>query len=490
MVNLNILFYTDHQSMLLPNSNHGITILESLLKNRKPFFVDTLDVKLINRFEVPQKPNKLTKDLLDQYDEIWFFGKYQAKVNGQFRKPYGGPENELDRDEIVALGKWMEKGGVLITGDHSQINLPLDGTNKAKIYCRGRALGLHIPRARRLRAWEDAPDLYEKSFNTLVKFMGREPAKDFELQEDEMPQTIDLTLFGLDGSPHPIFQGKRKTIKIFPDHMHEGAVRVLTKEDDLNDLKELIGEEWPMLDGKLHEPKIVAHGLDNRTNPPQRLGVVAVYDGDPVKRGRIIADSSWHHYVNVNLKNFGDSGEDSDLDLMAQFYSNLAVWLAPLDKRKEMSHAMFNWLAEHPDIEEEIGSHVTRIGEAGSYYLSQVATGCEVNELIQAAFPNAPGADSEPLLFPSKSLRLADLPSQELVLGSVINKFQRRAFTVVPLETSDAEPDPILKMTDDDLAAQGLEEALRLHTEKANTVPDVARRNLRAYRNAITRDEG
>ena len=489
MPSLNILFYTDHVSMLLPDGNHGISRLKNLLENRQPAFVTIRPITVTNRFEDSQHPNRLTDELLNQFDEIWIFGKYQAKVNGKFGEQYGGPENELDDDEVRALGKWTKKGGVLITGDHSQINLPRDGSNIDKIYCRGRALGHRVPRARRLRVWEGAPMRDTENFNTLVKVGDKDPDKHFELQNDSTPQKIKLVAFGLDASPHPIFQGKRQTIEIFPDHMHEGEA-VAPNEEELAKIPELIEEEWPKVNGKLHEPKIAAYGFDKRSTPPQQRGVIAVYDGDPVERGRIVADSSWHHYVNTNLSEFADDGDDSTMDLMAQFYSNLAVWLAPREIRKEMSRAMFKWLTTHPDVEEEIGSSATRLGEAGLYYLTQVATRCEINELIHAAFPDTPGAGREPLLFPSENLGLTFLPSQELVLGSIIDQFQRQAFTVVPLETSDAAPDPMLEMSDDELAAEGLGEAFRLHAERVNRIAYATHRNSKTYMSAIKRDAG
>lgn len=491
MPSLNILFYTDHESVSLPYGDHGVSTLKQLLETRKPAFLDALTITVMNRFEDPQNPHKFTGDLLKGFHEVWIFGKHQANVNGAFSKVYGGPENEPDDDEVRALAEWMKTGGVLMTGDHSQINLPNDGTDPKKIYCRGKALGYRVPRARELRIWEgrptNNPDLKE-SFNTLVKVGEKDPDTNPELQRDKTPQKIELALLGLASSPHPIFLGMRQTIDILPDHMHEGAVddKLNKDSDESKKVEELIGKEWPEVNGKTQEPVIIAYGFDKRSLPPTRGAVVAVYDGDPVSVGRIVADSSWHHYINENLRRLADSGDDSDLDLMAQFYSNLVVWLAPLEIRKEMAHAMFNWLATHPDVEEEIGNSTTRIGAVGLYYLSKFATQCQVNELIQAVSPSTPqDADGMPLMFPSERDGATHLPSQELVLGSVVEQFQRRVFTVTPLETSDVAPDPILSMSDEALAANGLVAAYRLHADKINEIASSSRRNLDTFMRAI-----
>jgi hypothetical protein len=143
MSKLAVLFYTDHASVADPGGIHSLATLKGLLESSRPTFVDVFTIEILNRFVDMQNPHKLTKTLLDRFNEIWFFGKYQATVDGAFSPQYGGLDNELDAGEVQALGVWMEekRGGVLITGDHSQINLPEHGSATNKLYCRGRALG-------------------------------------------------------------------------------------------------------------------------------------------------------------------------------------------------------------------------------------------------------------------------------------------------------------------------------------------------------------
>jgi hypothetical protein len=64
---------------------------------------------------------------------------------------------------------------------------------------------------------------------------------------------------------------------------------------------------------------------------PFRIGaiyyIVIAYDGSIAGVGRIVADSTWHHHMNVNLKGFPPG--DSMIAQFARFYVNLAVWLSP-----------------------------------------------------------------------------------------------------------------------------------------------------------------
>ena len=66
--------------------------------------------------------------------------------------------------------------------------------------------------------------------------------------------------------------------------------------------------------------------------------------------------------MNVNLLRLDESTDDSDLNLIGQFFSNLAVWLAPLTVRQEMSRDMFEWVASHTEVREERGHSDAVIG--------------------------------------------------------------------------------------------------------------------------------
>ena len=73
-------------------------------------------------------------------------------------------------------------------------------------------------------------------------------------------------------------------------------------------------------------------------------------------------------------------------DQIGQFFSNLVVWLALLATRRAMARSMFIWLATHPLMMEEISSGPLDIGNLSLQLLRQVASDCEIHELLVAAY--------------------------------------------------------------------------------------------------------
>jgi hypothetical protein len=424
-----------------------------------------------NRVHADNKLDDVLRKELEQtgqpFDEIWFFGLHQANKErvsfGAFR---GGPESELTESEVVALRKWMEVegegavgGGVLMAGDHGHPR-PEDtspGTNPLcpdssagqEFLGRGRAIGRCVPRAGQLRRWEGAPTNREEDrFNTV------EPRG---AQSDKFPQKLILRNLDAagdpdpDGQPHPIFAYRPGVwIDVFPDHIHEGTV-VLPENFD--------PDVWR---GQVR-PHVVAYGIDKRNS--KLLDLVMTYNGDLVGVGRIVADASWHHYFNINLRNFRlPADEGSNADKIGQFYGNLAAWLCPRRKRREMACAMLWRLATYTMLMEEPGK-VMNIGREAYGILSQVAPPCEINEMIQAFMPGQFGA----LAFPTRGLTLSHLPSQELLLGYVLNEYHQE---MIRAESSDGpyEPRGVDRVIDSGVVSAFTKQAELLGMEAAKTL--------------------
>ena len=453
MTTINILIYTDSKDFS-PISGDGdlrVSKLKELLEMKRQGFAE-FKLEVINRYEnfvqpqIPEKPKtiqKLTSELLNRFDEVWFFGWYQSNVDQEFEETYGGRENELDDKEVEQLTKWMTCGGVLMTGDHS-LHAPggKDTDPRDTFLCLGRALGHRVPRAGRLRKWEGPPTINaDDSFNTLVR-----TGVSSDLQADAVPQTLRLTRSHPNSPPHPIFLGERRTIDVFPDHGHEG--KLIPPELDCN---------WPPFDekdaSKKPGPEFVASGCDKRSC--QSSPVLAVYDGDNLGVGRIVADSSWHHYVNVNLSGFTDVSQDSTLDLLAQFFHNLALYLAPRSKREQMSRDLIAWLVQHPAVKEERGNDPVIVGKIALHNLSQITTGFEIEELFHLAVAGQMTADRQRATFSSVASERSLIPSLELVMGSIINRYYRAASD--RLSPDVAKTAAISK--DEDIIAAGLEDA-------------------------------
>ena len=437
---IRVLIYTDDPEMVGEDGIFGISELRSQLAAHPPAFARIELSSVISR-NSDASPNhhadhkiddELSKHPDQPYHEVWFFGVHQAnKPEYKLKFPGGGgPRSELEPDEIAALEDWMcvdqkdgSKGiGVLVSGDHADPppdEQPISGPDKfcppdiphKRFLGLGRALGKRIPRAGLLRKWEGPPThCVEDSFNTLF------PPPD---QMDPRPQRLILPRFdeygnpSPAGDPHELFRGRGSDwISVLPDHQHEGAVIVPNKFPT---------EVWPRCHDTQPIPRVIAYGTDRRTGC--RLNILAAYNGDAAGVGRIISDSSWHHYFNVNLKFLSARHLHMPAaDQIGQFFSNLVVWLAPLAIRRAMARSMFIWLATHPLMMEEISSGPLNIGNLSLQLLRQVASDCEIHELLVAACPQTLRQRFETFNF-SHEPKMSQLPTVEVLLGSIISKY-------------------------------------------------------------------
>lgn len=474
MTTINILLYTDTKEISVDQGRgpKRVSILKNLLETKKLAFAE-FKLTVINRYDgftdttQPPTHQKITPELLENFDELWLFGWYQKDVRGPFTELYGGPDNELDEHELGALESWMTKGGLLISGDHSSYAPGGNENDPIETYlCLGRALGYQVPRARDMRSWEGRPTAkFESSFNTLVRTEVSSEG-DSSLEEDVLPQRLVFPDLDAQGQPHRVFLGKEKIITILPDHPHEGEARVPQKPDD----------KWPPFGekdpDKKHKPTVIANGCDKRTC--ESTAMLVVYDGDKWGIGRIAADSSWHHYMDINLKGWKDGNHVKVLDLMAQFYQNLALYLAPLAKRQEMSGALIDWVLHHPEVQEERGNHPLIVGKVALSYLSKVATGCEIYELVQVALSAETGVAAENFNFPTLASGIAAIPSQELIVGSIVNYYYRAASEQL---NQKASVDTVgLEFAS--VIATGLKEAFRTHEQMISQFRETTSRNL------------
>lgn len=306
----------------------------------------------------------------EMYDQLWLFG-IETSYAGM-----PGRGTSLAPAEIGAVHAHMQRGGgVFATGDHGFL---------------GQALSGSLPRVRGMRHWGDFPS----SDNNLNQVSmtgprrndsnqeGHDAGSSFSDQSDDVPQPLDLLLYSSYAGflrsaryPHPVMCGRTGRIDVFPDHPHEGECRLPP------DLGLAFGgaPEYPDdAGGTRVAPEVVAWGRvragnTTRSTGPngmkaptvaQTFGVVCAYDGHRAGgRGRVVCDSTWHHFVNVNLigvleggvfDEFDSTGEDPSkhngflgstagraaLDKIKNYYTNVGVWIAP-----PASHECFHRLA-------------------------------------------------------------------------------------------------------------------------------------------------
>jgi hypothetical protein len=498
---IRILLYTDDPKVTDDtNKDWGLGLMIDHLNARPPAFAN-LCVELINRNAGGGTPSKhkLYPELISKYDQIWFFGIHQTnRRNFTLGVLRGGPESELDDKEVAALAEWMRAGkkegmrggGVLMTGDHAN-EPPSDavnpvgnppgstGSGRKHFLGLGRALGHRVPRAGLLRKWKGPPTSFkDDSYNTLVLSFGTN-VDDGALEIDPVPQQLILQTFDEKGNPvqggysHPLFLYKPgRSIQLFPDHPHEGAV-VFPKKFDKR--------VWPVRKGVQPKPLVVAHGIDKRN--AQLLKIVAAYNGDCAEVGRIVADSTWHHYFNVNLESFRSPGdEDSPTDIIGQYYANLALWLSPRKARYEMAHAMIHQLAHHPVILEEAGLsdrqaseeqktvEALNVGRMAFDLVSREASPCEIHELVQALIPEVGCGLFETLYLPDRASTLSYLPSKELLLGRAVNLYRRKMAAV---ESSGGKLKGMHAVLDE-VVADGFKQTRDLHLHQLSQATTMA----------------
>lgn len=483
---IKILLYTD-DPQIAPTDDFGqffgLGSMIERLKAHTPTFAD-LEIKWFSRNSdaAHHADNKLDVILNNEvhetdepFDEIWFFGLHQSNTN-QFSllARRGGPESELNEDEVAALTEFMDVrdgkggGGVLMTGDHSNETPPnvivtshngncADTTENEAFLGLGRALGRNVPRAGSLRKWEGPPTYHaENSFSTI---------SEAGFQTDRFPQQLLLRTVNADGNPdpngqpHPLFFYKEgQFIEVFPDHAHEGAVITPPENDELDP------REWPVNeDGIQPRPYVVAFGKDARK--PNPLNIIATYNGDLCDVGRIVADSTWHHYMNLNLKGFQHPApEGSASDQIGQYYANLAVWLAPKRKREEMARLMLWELARYTLLLEE-NQDAESTGATAQSVMTMVSSGCETHELMQVYTPRD---IAEYYASPANELQL---PTRQLFVGSVLKSYHD---AMVQAETSGVYAEAIEV---DDIIKTGIDGALERHSYRLqNTLDTLSRR--------------
>ncbi len=312
------------------------------------------------------------------YDQVWLFGiatsyldkGISMRGNNPLNQPY--PGNRLGNAELQALRNFMNGGGGLFaTGDHGYLGSCLSGS---------------VLRARSMRLWADTSSdqaanevsMDERRRNDTNR-IGSSAGSQFDDQSDDIPQEIQPTMFYLRSDiwdysfPHPLLCGRRGEIRIMPDHPHEGECVALNK-DDFNEYPAGIsGYPRP-------EPIVIAKSTvragntasvpdgkkSKKPTQPHVFGSICTYDGHHAGVGRVVTDSTWHHFVNINLigdkflpedepKNHGflySTTGQVHFENIKNYYRNIAVWLSRPSLLKCMQdRILFGLVYNHRVIE-------------------------------------------------------------------------------------------------------------------------------------------
>lgn len=454
----------------------GLGLLKTTLENQSTFFT-RYQVDVVNRFydydnqgnvihnpALLKNPHRLTQAMLNKYSQMWVFGMHYgnrmdpAPNFGGLKFDKNANDQELTEEEVRLLREWMDAGGgVLITGDHS--NWLKD---QADYYNLGRALGKNIPRAGEMRVWMGNPVSQGNSQLGLyhVDTAGDNDMRNMPKQEDDQPQATRVKYhwqlrheyiggpFGDAYIPewvaHPLFavpvsaDNPNGVIDIFPDHVHEGALRIPAN---------LTERDWPKYGSKPLKPEVISWGINKAADANQQeVGLVAAYQGKLCGVGNIVADSTWHHYINVNLIGFvhHDNTPDQTLRRMGQFYANLARYLC---NQKVLNKLLINALAvvaSSAGIREIHSASIAQKGRYASNFLAQEGLQAFADSVIL-------NHHAQQLALGAKANEALPGINQQWVIGHIIEA----------LQTTTIQLDDHLHMLDTDaLLAQSHQHAL------------------------------
>ncbi|RDS84269.1 hypothetical protein [Dyella psychrodurans] len=310
---------------------------------------------------------------IGKYDVLWLIG-YEG---WNYRDPPAG--GAIGASEVAAITAFMDAGGgVFATGDHAGM---------------GSFMGGSIPRVRTMRKWfartQDLPAGYPSTAtdyagNSVTSLnwpgvsnnpnpgMGRadtlvmNPSDttsqyQFDDQSDNIPQQLAFP----NNIVHPILEGATGSLSRYPDHMHEGEVVTPSDLSATMTVNAQTYTEYPAVGGFQPAPSVVATGTiagghstvvegsqceqnnfttDTTLTTAGTIGILCAYDGRGSNVGRIVTDSSFHHYLDLNLvgdpcgsspdrmAGFGTAlsvpASGSVLADLQAFYVNTAIWLA------------------------------------------------------------------------------------------------------------------------------------------------------------------
>lgn len=411
-----VLLYADSSVHFNGGGFQGLQYVIGLLQSRPYPFVE-FDVTTAHREGADPSATiagaqLLTDlDIVTRYDEIFFFG-FNSVPN-------------LTAAEVTLLDQFMaapKSGGVLVTGDHADL---------------GKGIAGQITRAGQMRLYPAPPSVPNSWNTTLVEGPDPGTSYDFNDQSDDTPQVIRLRRYSLHPPlivqrrhrPHPVLCGPDGPIDVLPDHQHEGeAIAPVPTAGD---------PHWPTKGGHQERPEVIAWGSIKdpaATKHGQEIGVISAYDGHNVDVGRILADSTWHHWFDINLTGiaplpspyagFDDTANgQAALKKIDAYYLNCAVWLAPPNRQAAMRNAAW-WsiLWSNQILELSIDAPLWRLGEQAIDALGRRATRCTVTQWVfdWPIFKEKIPRWEWPQLV--DRFELVDLPMEQFVAGGIVRQ--------------------------------------------------------------------
>lgn len=307
-------------------------------------------------FRFDQKEADGVTNIVDGYHEIWCYGFKPDNSGGPDANITQASAFPISDSELKVLTQWMNdrQGGVFATGDHDYL---------------GASMCHRMPRIGSMRLWTNADgvppiggldriDTNRPANAAQADIAGGSPAvMAFDNQSDAVPQPIQwvtwmsswVSPFFRKRRPHPVLcHPTHGPIDVMPDHPHEGrcfdtAINPATgqpeiKLDGTYSFLGYAGDEYPTVAGNKPTPMVIAYGTTlpdppynhaKGDSPYKRFPMISVYDGHQINIGRVAVDSTWHHWMDINLTGVEAAADKTNWEKISRYYLNLAVWLAP-----------------------------------------------------------------------------------------------------------------------------------------------------------------
>lgn len=306
--------------------------------------------------------------VIDDYQQVWFFGTEPfVHDNGANTSVTGSPYSPTNA-EVAAFSAWMDAGGgVLAMGDHNFL---------------GSAMCWKIPRVGTMRAWrKDANDGrsvpnrsgtdrhdtnqpqnagQDASVTASPAVIPNSAEMDTVTQPLEWkPYSVwSVIVWRLRNRPHPVLcGGSLGVIDRFPDHPHEGLV----VHEDLIDFSRKCEhdsrrDEYPTVGGVQPRAEVIAwvkalpsppYRFGKGVQPGRRIPAIGVYDGHAIAHGRVLVDSTWHHWFDMNIASL-EAANTSDFQKIRRYFQNVAIWLSPPSSQQRMLNYAAVWAVFTP----------------------------------------------------------------------------------------------------------------------------------------------
>lgn len=347
--------------------------------------------------------------LINRYHQIWCFGFHPGNSGNLADTPIETHSTQVSNSELRTLTTWMNarRGGLLAMGDHHFL---------------GATLAWKIPRVRAMRRWtnaDGAPPIngpitspggitrYRHDTNQPQNAQQADPASNVQIpndaEEDGIPQPIQVRYYG--GKlkrPHPLLCTRLGPMNVLPDHPHEGWIYEdhEVQADAAYDFgNSIAGPDFPnAVDGGTRPlPQAIAwaHPLpeppydhQKSATPVTKFAVIGAYDGHRANIGRVVVDSTWHHWFNMNIDGLQAAG-GNDWTKIKSYFRNCAVWLSPPSKQMAMlTYAAF-WSIGSPLAVEEYdgGMPSWELGESARDILGQTVNPCMYFDWLRHFIP-------------------------------------------------------------------------------------------------------